>query len=169
MAWYHQFMARFLDRVPFLRDWMTDQAAGHIPGEETLGTPFAPCEADPFGAKMMLITTGGVHTPDQEPFDMSSSEGDASYRLIPRDETDFAITHDYYDHRDADRDINCLFPLPLARQLHTHQLIGPLSLHHASFMGHIEDPLVPELIEEQLPRLWDELEDRPDLILLSPG
>ena len=168
MAWYHQISAKILEKFPGLYEWLTLKTAGEIPADLEKD-PFVPYEHDPFDSRIMLITTGGVHTPEQTPFDMSDSRGDTSFRLIPRDQKVFEITHDYYDHSDADTDINCLFPLPLVRKLHKNDVMGEPVEHHVSFMGHIEDPLLPELINESMPSLWDELTDRPDLILLSPG
>ena len=47
-----------------------------------------------------LITTGGIHLPEQKPFDMTNPDGDPSYREIPGDVVtgDIVITHKYYDH-----------------------------------------------------------------------
>jgi len=168
MAWYHQLTARILNQFPWLYEKLTRLSAGEVPAGVPDG-PWAPVEKDPFQSNLLLVTTGGVHTPEQSPFDMEDSRGDASYRWIPGDQETFTITHDYYDHADADRDINCLYPLPLARKLSKAQLIGSLSERHLSFMGHIEDPLLPELLDESLPSVWEELTDTPDFILLSPG
>lgn len=168
MAWYHRMISRALALVPGLgRKWAA-RAVGSLE-VELPERPWTDDGVDPFKAEVMLITTGGVHRPDQPPFDMSDSRGDTSYRWIPSGTDTYQITHDYYDHRDADRDINCLFPLPLARRLSESEMIGSLTDHHLSFMGHIEDPLVPELVNERLPELWTELEDRPDLMVLSPA
>lgn len=168
MAWYHRIAARLLGTVPWLQERFTVRTAGGIPGEVP-AAPWTSVSVDPGSARLMLATTGGVHRPDQDPFDMSDSRGDSSYRWIPRQQATFRITHDYYDHRGADRDVNCLFPLELGRRLSESGLIGPLTERHLSFMGHIEDPLVPVLMEESLPAMWEELEDRPGLVLLSPG
>lgn len=168
MAWYHQVTAKILEAVPGLQEWLTVSAAGHIP-KDLPEQPFSKPEVNPDNGRLMLITTGGVHTPTQTPFDMSDSRGDTSFRLIPREQDQFSITHDYYNHDDADEDINCLFPLPLVRQLINGGLLKGLTEQHVSLMGHIEDPLLPELIHERLPELWNTLADFPDLILLSPG
>lgn len=169
MSWYHRWTARLLEQFPALQEWLTAQSAGNLSVGGRLGTSFQEVGVDPFDSTIMLVTTGGVHTPDQHPFDMSDSRGDTSFRLIPREQSKFIITHDYFNHDDADRDINCLFPLPLVRGLVAEDLIGSLHSKHASFMGHIEDPLLPEFIEVSLPELWEQLDSRPDLILLSPG
>lgn len=168
MAWYHRWTTKVLSRFPWLYRQMATMAAGEVP-VDVPRDPWTPFEGDPFDADLMLVTSGGVHTPDQEPFDMQDSRGDASFRWIPRELDDYEITHDYYDHSDADEDLNCLYPLPLLRERLEGQVVGRLVDRHLSFMGHIEDPLLPELVHESLPKAWAELEDRPDLILLSPG
>lgn len=168
MAWRHRLIAKVLNRFPGLAEKLTTRVVKSV-DSELPAKPWQSLGRDPFEGKLMLLTTGGVHTPEQPPFDMSNHHGDTSFRWIPREETNFRITHDYYDHADADRDINCLFPLPLANRLSGEGLIGSLTSHHPSFMGHIEDPLVPDLIDKQLPKLRDRLEDRPDLVVLSPA
>ena len=50
---------------------------------------------------------------------MQDPDGDPTYREIERDTPVEAlmITHDYYDHRDADRDINIVFPIQRLAEL----------------------------------------------------
>ena len=70
--------------------------------------PFTPLRKPLRACRLALITTGGVHLREQPPYDMADPRGDPSYRAIPAD-TPYArltITHDYYDHRDAERDLN---------------------------------------------------------------
>jgi D-proline reductase (dithiol) PrdB len=168
MAWYHQLTAKILNKFPWLYQKLTVLTAGEIPADIP-ENPWTELTTDSHDASVMLITSGGVHTPQQDPFDMDDSRGDTSYRFIPREQTEFEITHDYYDHSDADEDLNCLFPLPLARHLANFDVIGSLVDRHLSFMGHIENPLVPELVHQSLPAMWEELDDKPELALLSPG
>ncbi|MFB6346071.1 MAG: hypothetical protein ABEK50_09900 [bacterium] len=168
MAWYHQWGARILEQLPWLYEKLTMMSASNLPP----GVPEAPwteLSEDPFDARLLFVTSGGAHAPSDKPFDMSDSRGDTSFRWVKSDQDEFTITHDYYDHSDADEDINCLFPLPLALSLSRNDLIGPLAGRHLSFMGHIEDPLLPELMTESLPRMWNQLEDKPELVVLSPG
>ena len=168
MAWHHRLIAKVLNHFPSLAEKLTTRVVKSV-ASELPAKPWQPIEKDPFGAKLMLITTGGVHTPEQPPFDMSDSRGDTSFRWIPRTQSELRITHDYYDHADADADINCLFPLPLANRLSERGLIGSLTSRHASFMGHIEDALVPDFLNKRLPDFRAQLEDRPDLVVLSPA
>ncbi len=172
MAWHHRLIAKVLNRFPSLAEKLTLRAVKSV-ASELPAKPWQPITQAPFQAKLMLVTTGGVHTPEQPPFDMGNSHGDTSFRWIPKNQSDFRITHDYYDHTDADADINCLFPLPLANRLSENGLIGSLTSHHPSFMGHIEDPLVPEFLDKRLPdfhsQFKDQLKDPPDLVVLSPA
>ena len=75
--------------------------------------PLAPLARPASDTTVALITAGGVHLADQAPFDMQDPEGDGSFRIIPRQtrQADLRITHDYYDHAAADKDVNCVLPL----------------------------------------------------------
>jgi D-proline reductase (dithiol) PrdB len=119
-----------------------------------------------------LVTTGGVHRAGDVPFDMTNPHGDASFRTIPADTdlADLRITHDYYDHRDADRDVNIVFPLGRFRELVDLGVLKGLTRTHWSFMGHITGPLVARLREDAIPRLLARLaRERPDFVLLTPA
>lgn len=56
--------------------------------------------------RLALVTTGGVHLSSQSPFNMQDPAGDPTFREIPANVSieNLEITHDYYDHTDADRD-----------------------------------------------------------------
>jgi D-proline reductase (dithiol) PrdB len=76
-------------------------------------TPWATAAGDILQGPVALVTTAGVHLIGQPPFDMDNPEGDASFRAIPSSAPAGAltITHNYYAHRDADSDINVVFPV----------------------------------------------------------
>ena len=98
--------------------------------------------------KLVLITTGGVHQKNSPPFDMSDSNGDPSFRMISSKakSQDLMITHDYYDHRDADQDLNLVFPWQILQEFVDHGIIGSLTDQFFSFMGHIDGPLIQTLV-----------------------
>lgn len=81
-----------------------------------------------------LVSTAGVHLRDQEPYNI---EGDNTWRHIPGDveASQLMVTHDHYDHRDADQDINCVFPIDRLRELAAEGIIGGVSDKHLGFMG----------------------------------
>lgn len=118
-------------------------------------------------SKVAFITTAGVHLKKDKPF---NTNGDHTFRLIPRDVDfdDLTITHDHYDKREALRDINCVFPLEILRNLKNEKYINDISPRHFGLMGYI--PEVDLLINESAPKIADILvEDDVDIALLSPG
>ncbi len=127
--------------------------------------PLAACRA-------VLITTGGIHLPEQKPFDMTNPDGDPSYREIPGDVVtgDIVITHKYYDHSDADEDLNVIFPLDHFRDLAEMGVIGGLGPRHVGFMGHIDAELITVLNEESAPEVAAKLRaDGVDFAFLTPA
>lgn len=96
--------------------------------------PYTPHFREANASQFALVTTAGVHLRDQEPFHV---EGDNSWRVIPGDVlTDqLMVTHEHYDHQDADKDINCVFPLDRLRELAAEGIIGGVSDKHLGFMG----------------------------------
>lgn len=134
--------------------------------------PFASVTKPLSAARVALITTGGVHLRDQSPFDMDNPDGDATYRAIPAaaDVASLTITHKYYNHSDADEDINVLFPLPLLRELAMKGVIGAAAPRHFSFMGHIEGAQLPILNRETAPEVAAKLRaDGVDFAFLTPA
>lgn len=155
-----------------LRRWI--EAAGlahrefHLTRNEQLHwtplpRPLAECS-------VALVTTAGVHRKDQAPFDIHSDHGDLTYREIPFDTPAdaLAVAHSHYNHTDADRDINCLFPLTRLPELAAAGVIGRVAPIHYGMMGFIPDgrPLVTSLG----PLLGDRLRaEGADVVVLSPG
>jgi D-proline reductase (dithiol) PrdB len=89
--------------------------------------------------KLALLTTGGLHLKSDLPFDTKHLEGDCSFRVLPgavRHE-DITITHESYDHKFINADLNCVFPLDRMKEYVNEGKIKSLSEEHYSFMGHI--------------------------------
>lgn len=112
--------------------------------------PWFPPDKPLRDAKVALVSTGGVHLVTDQPFDMSDPDGDPSYREVPTgsDPSQWTITHDYYDHRDADRDVNLVLPVDRLRELERHAALGELHSVAYSFMGHIADSRVNALVND---------------------
>ncbi|HEX5701541.1 MAG TPA: glycine/sarcosine/betaine reductase selenoprotein B family protein [Rubrobacter sp.] len=120
-----------------------------------------------YKSRLALVTTGGVHLPDQPRFDIDDPAGDCSYREIPATADDLTWTHAYY-RPDEGSDLNAVFPLQTLRRLVSDGAVGELSARHFSFMGAIHDPT--PLVERTAPEVADKLvEDRVDLVLLTPS
>ena len=81
--------------------------------------PFTPFDRTLLKSNIAIVTAGGVHLRDQEPFNIKDELGDLGYRMIPPDVDvkDLMVTHHHYDHSDADRDINVVFPIEVLRDL----------------------------------------------------
>lgn len=134
--------------------------------------PWTPFEKDLFDCRVALVTTAGVHISGQVPFDMDDEEGDSTFREIPAGVRidDLMITHKYYDHSDADRDVNIVFPIDRLRELAASGDIKELAPRHFGVMGHIVGGKLKQLIEETAPAIAARLkEDGADIALLTPG
>lgn len=163
-----RWVSRLLTGVPMLgRAW---GRWAHI--EVRRGVPWAPLIHPLHRCRATLITTGGVHLSTDQPFDMANPLGDSTFREIPVSTRieNLVITHDYYDHRDADRDPNVVFPLERFRELASSGRLGGLTPTHWSFMGHITGHLVDELETRRIPALIAKLKhEQPDFAFLTPA
>ncbi len=99
--------------------------------------PYTPRSRELKETVFALVTTAGVHLRDQEAFDL---DGDNSWRIIPGDvETgQLMVTHEHYDHHDADKDINVVFPIDRLRELAAEGIIAGVSEKHLGFMGYTQ-------------------------------
>lgn len=134
--------------------------------------PWAPLTKDLGECQIALVTTGGVHLRCQPPFDMEDKEGDPTFRGIPSwvDQQDIKITHNYYDHRDADQDINVVFPIQRLKDLEADGMIGGIAPRHFSFMGHIIGRHLGTLIKRTGPEVARLLrEDGAEAVFLTPA
>lgn len=136
------------------------------------GIPFARFDKPLHKSTVALLTTGGIHLPDQQPFDMDDADGDATYREIPGHVAidQITITHKYYDHSDADTDLNVVFPLAHFRDLVAQGIIGGLASTHYGFMGHIDAEHVTSLNEQTAPEVAAKLRaEGVDFAFLTPA
>lgn len=129
--------------------------------------PFVKPEKPLAESRIALVTTGGVHLPEDARFDIDDPAGDCSYRYIPTDAQDLTWTHAYYRPDDAS-DLDAVFPLWTLRELEEEGTIGELNHRHFSFMGAIHDPTL--LVEQTAPEVADKLaDDAVDAVLLTPS
>jgi D-proline reductase (dithiol) PrdB len=145
--------------------------AKSAPIAEISGVPWTPMHKPLRESRICLVTTGGLHLKSDRPFDMANLNGDPSFRAIPATASrdDLTVTHDYYDHTDADRDFNIVMPLDRIRELVAAGHLGGRTSNHYSFMGHIDGPHVATLEREILPQLIRRLcDESPDFAFLTP-
>ncbi len=167
------------ERLSRLGGW----AFTHVPGLRQLWArttqsvveqhdiPWVPLRTPLPECRMAVITTGGVHLVDHAPFDMGDTHGDPSYRSIPVEtpRSRLTITHNYYDHGDAEQDLNILMPIELLACLVDRGVLGSLADAY-SFMGHIEGEHLATLTGRTAPEVAARLkQQRVDAVLLTPA
>lgn len=160
--------------IPAVAQWWAKRTAQRTNTLVDLssGIPFATVRKPLAKARIALVTTAGVHLRTQLPFDMENPDGDPTYREIPNtvDTTQLMITHKYYDHTDADADLNVVFPLAHFRDLVTKQIIGSLAPRHFGFMGHIDKELITTLNKRSALEVATKLRaDGVDFVFLTPA
>ena len=130
-------------------------------------SPFARPEKPLEECRLALVTTGGVHLPEQTRFDIDDPLGDCSYREIPNDAYALTWSHAYFAS-DRGTDLDSVFPLWTLRVLAAEGVTGELNHRHFSFMGAIHDPA--PLVEETAPEVASKLsKDGVDAVLLTPS
>ena len=136
------------------------------------GIPWMPFTKDLRRCKIALLTTAGVHLKSQSPFNMNDPDGDPTYREIPVNtpNSELMITHDYYDHKDADKDINIVFPIDRLKEMKIAGEIGSIDEINYGMMGHIDEQHLKTLINVIAPEIAKRLKaDNVDAVILTPG
>lgn len=133
--------------------------------------PCAPLGKPLKEARVALVTTAGLHTPDQPGFDRSIKRGDPSFRAIPNTIEISRLIESHrsgsFDHAGIAADRNLAFPLERFRELVARGEVGQLNHRHFSFMGSIVGP--GKLINETAPEVARLLrEDEVDAAFLTP-
>ncbi len=133
--------------------------------------PFTPFDGRLERATVALVTAGGVHAKDQEPFNIADELGDLGFRIIPPDvdSSELMVTHHHYDHRDADQDINVVFPIDTLRDLKEEGFIGDVARKHVGYMGYTMQ--LKAMYESTAPQIANEIDkgSRADVVVLTGG
>lgn len=120
---------------------------------------------------MALVTAGGVHLQDQEPFNIADELGDLGYRIIPEDvdSSRLMVTHHHYDHSDADKDINVVFPIDALRDLRSEGFIRGVAKKHIGYMGYTMQ--LKAMYEGTAREIANEIDkgSRADVVVLTGG
>lgn len=139
---------------------------------EFVAVPWAALRKPLSGSIVGLVTTAGVHLRGDPPFDMEDRDGDPSFRVFAADappET-LVITHKYYDHSAADRDLNVVLPRDRLRELVAEGRIAGMAPRVYSLMGHVDGPHVRTLLEETAPAVAERLiRDGAEAVFLTPA
>jgi D-proline reductase (dithiol) PrdB len=133
--------------------------------------PWTPLKKPVGQSRLVLVSSAGIVTGGQQPFDASIRGGDFSFREISSDVDVRSLieTHrsEAFDHTGIRQDPNLAFPVDRLRELMETGRIGSLNRRYLSFMGSITAPgrLIKRTIPQVLPKL---VEDQVDIALLIP-
>lgn len=132
--------------------------------------PLAPLRKPLDQCRVTALTSGGVSHCSAAPWDPIARNDfrvDAIEAETPSDE--FQIHDAYYDHSDAERDLNCVFPIDRLREVAEQGVIGAVAPKlYSGFMGRIYKRT--ELLEKHAPAFAEELAScEVDLALLVPA
>ena len=131
-------------------------------------TPFVRPKKPLRESRLALVTTGGVHLPEQPRFDIDDPSGDCSYREIPNNADALTWIQAYHAPDRGGVDLDSVCPLWTLRELEAEGVLGELNHRHFSFMGAIHDPA--PLVERTAPEAARELvDDGVDAVLLTPS
>jgi D-proline reductase (dithiol) PrdB len=133
--------------------------------------PFTPFEGDLAKSTIAIVTAGGVHLKEQEPFNIADELGDLGYRIIPEDveSSQLKVSHHHYDHSDADKDINVVFPIDVLRDLQEEGLIKRVARKHIGYMGYTMQ--LKAMYEGTAREIANEIDkgSRADVVVLTGG
>ena len=121
-------------------------------------------------SRISLLTTAGVRYKSDKPFITDCENTDSSYRMISKkgSNEEYIIDHLHYDHRQADQDVNCVFPIDALHVLHQEGSVGSVADYHFGLMGCISNTDI--LIKKTIPKILNLLiEDSVDCVVLTPG
>ena len=120
--------------------------------------------------RVSMLTSGGVSHCSMPGFDPDARNDHrldgVSQEVSSRD---FDINDSYYDHRDADKDLNCVFPIDRLRELAEAGVIGSVAPRFWSgFMGRIYNRT--KVLAESAPAFVEKLrEDAVDILVAAPA
>jgi D-proline reductase (dithiol) PrdB len=133
--------------------------------------PFTPFDGKLEKSAIAIVSAGGVHLKDQEAFNIADELGDLTYRVIPPDvdSSELMVTHHHYDHRDADQDINVVFPIDVLRDLEAEGFIGGVAKKHIGYMGYTMQ--LKAMYEGTAREIANEIDkgSRADAVILTGG
>jgi D-proline reductase (dithiol) PrdB len=164
----NQVAVQLFKRLP----WLADVWARRRGFVESTSVPWTPLRKPVRESVVALVTTAGVHLRSDAPFDMADPDGDPSFRVVPVEtpRAQVKITHKYYDHRAADRDLNVVLPVDRLGELVSAGRVGAVAPRIYSFMGHVDGAHVRTLMEATAPEVARRLRgDGAEAVVLTPA
>ena len=131
-------------------------------------SPWTPLRKPLAECVVAAVSSGGIYLPGMPPF--SPDKNDLTFRQIPLD-ADLGtalISHNHYQHEDAERDPNVIFPIGQLQDLARQGRIRAPARLNFSFMGRIFKRNA--LLNWMAPALWAALkQEEVDAALLGPA
>ncbi len=129
--------------------------------------PYTPVDRPLEELTVALVSSAGVHRKSDPAYNVESDE---RFYVFPGDvaASDLMITHSHYDHSDADRDINCVFPIDRLGELEAEGFVEAVSNKHVGFMGFTKR--LAEVYELTAPAIAREIErSQAGAVVLTAG
>jgi D-proline reductase (dithiol) PrdB len=168
-------MAKAVDSYRFIRGATRLLVRQWVAREPERPVPWTPVRKPLAESTVALVSSAGIALASDRPFDQDGERqnpwwGDPSFRILPRSTSsaDIRVWHLHVNPRNAEQDLNCLFPIERLNELEAAGEVGRAASRHYSTMGYILDPTV--LVEETAPAIATAMrEDGVDLAALVPS
>lgn len=162
-----------IEYIPIMREYYQRGGLGEYPLYEPRDDSWAPLAKPLRECRLALICSAGLSRRDQQPFRRHGHD-DFSIREIATETPaeQLVINYDFFDHRDADQDPNCLFPLVPLADLAAEGFIGALCpTAYALGIGRWRDPATPERLQTEVAAALHQRcrAEGADAALLVPG
>ena len=133
--------------------------------------PWTPLKKPLQDCRLVLVSSAGIVTSQQQPFDKSIRGGDPSIREISVNVAASTLIETHrsmaFDHTGIRQDPNLAFPIDRLRELTEAGRIGSLNDRHISIMGSLTAP--GRLIKKTMPLVVSQLvSEGVDIAILIP-
>ncbi len=129
--------------------------------------PYTPVASALKDMTVALVSSTGIYLDGQEPY---AEHNDDTYRVISGDfDVKTAhIKHGHYDSSEAEKDLNCVFPIERLRELAAEGVIKAVNNKHIGFKGASTD--LKRQYEHLAPAIAHEIErSHADGVILTGG
>ncbi len=129
--------------------------------------PYTPVAGALKDMTIALVSSTGIYLDSQDPY---AEHNDDTYRVLPGDfDVQSAhIKHGHYDSSEAEKDLNCVFPIERLRELAAEGAIKAVSNKHSGFKGASTD--LKRQYEHLAPAIAGEIErSQADGVILTGG
>ncbi len=129
--------------------------------------PYTPVASALSEMKIALVSSTGVYLDGQEAY---ADHNDDTFRVLPGDfdPKHAHIKHGHYDSSEAEKDLNCVFPIDRLRELAAEGVIKGVNNKHVGFKGASTD--LKRQYEHLAPAIATEIErSHADGVILTGG